>query len=961
MDSRFTDSSASALLTVASRDRRSTPGDGWGAGFVGRADESEAIARCRAEAVKGVPWVVVVEGDSGIGKTTLVRHALVPGEDGLQVCWATCDRAEQDYPYGVLDQMLRRLPSDNVGAAKLVSSLTPTATPLSVGADLLEVLAVATDAAPLALVVDDVPWADSQSLAALGFVLRRLFVEPVLTVFTARADAEGGLSANGAAGAHLDGGWRDRLPRGTDHLLSLRLTGLDAAEAGQLAAEAGVHGLGPDALQRLTEHTAGHPLHLRSLLSQTTTSELADLSLPLPVPQSLDAVIRQSLDSLPAQARSVVEALAVLDATVPLALVAQLAEVEDATSSLEPALASRLVQWEPDRPTTPLRIHHQLQREAVYQAIAPTRRRALHAVAATLVSADEAWTHRVAAAHTADPVLAAQLAQEAEHQAALNRFDRAATLLLWAADLAGDRGQYESYLLAAATHVGFSYTRLHELHDAIADCTPSCRRDTVLGLIAHMRGDLVGAETFLTRALESAHSDTPRGDLVKASNLLARVYVWQGEGRRAVALLRSPPHEQPTPALPVAVAKYRRATLANGTAMADSPAAGLAVLAEAGFTQAARQVAPEDGILLRYRGNLRLGAGQLRAATDDLTTHIAQCQADPGVFRTPLMWWPLSLCDYLLGRWDQAAVNGELAVLAAETNGPAALAPGLATMAMVHANRGLWDQARALLTECEHRAAPYPLFRFFPEVVRAVLARARADQSAISRSAHALAAPPTGDGGWSFYRVLVLPAQVDALTSPGIPHTAENLHLAATALGRLDRLAEPADGAPPPALALTTHWLHARLAAVRGDTITAQERFQHAVDTPVIEGDDIPLHRALAHQDYAQLLQARGDTTAAVPLLQRAREDFIRLGATPFATRVAADLDAAGARTATPARGLTDREDTIARLAVQGLTNQAIGHELYISPKTVEYHLRHVYEKLGINSRRQLRTTLTPT
>ena len=161
------------------------------------------------------------------------------------------------------------------------------------------------------------------------------------------------------------------LPRGAAPLLPLRLRGLSAEETAQVAAAAGAGALGRRALARLWEHTAGHPLYLRSLLAEAGPGALADPTRPLPVPSTLDALVRHTLDHLPADARRLTEALAVLDAPTPLALAAQLAGLPDAIAALETALAGGLVQWQPDEPTTPLRIHHPLQRDAVYHAIPP--------------------------------------------------------------------------------------------------------------------------------------------------------------------------------------------------------------------------------------------------------------------------------------------------------------------------------------------------------------------------------------------------------------------------------------------------------------------------------------------------------------------------------------------------------------------------------------------------------------
>jgi hypothetical protein len=171
----------------------------------------------------------------------------------------------------------------------------------------------------------------------------------------------------------------------------------------------------------LWEHTGGHPLYLQSLLADPALARMAAAGMPLPVPTTLSATVTAALDRLPATARGLVEALAVLDTRVPLVLAGQLAGTPDPAAALHPLLDAGLVGWEPGEPSAPVRIGHALQRDAVYQAIPPERRRALHTTAATLVDADSAWAHRVAACDRADPDLADALHAEADRQTTTGR------------------------------------------------------------------------------------------------------------------------------------------------------------------------------------------------------------------------------------------------------------------------------------------------------------------------------------------------------------------------------------------------------------------------------------------------------------------------------------------------------------------------------------------------------------
>ncbi|MER7577764.1 AAA family ATPase [Streptomyces sp. NPDC126514] len=545
-------STAATTWTSGSAGTEPAP-PGWGPGFVGRSDELEAIARCRAQAVTGAPWVVVVEGEAGIGKTALVRQAVAADADGLQVSWASCDQAERDWPYGVLEQLLRRLPGDTPGLADLAAALAPTASPLMIGARLLAVLAAASERAPLArplaLVIDDLPWADDHSVSALSFSLRRLFSESVLLLLTARSSAVFPPSSDHGVSSRPPQDWQ-ALTRGTARLQRISLLGLTQDETAQLAASAGISDLHTAAARRLHRRTGGHPLHLRTLLSETSPEQLADVSQPLPVPGTLDGAVRQTIEALPQAAQRLIEAMAVLDAPTPLAVAARLAEVPEPASALDAALASGLVGWQPSQPITPVRIHHPLQRDAVYAAITPARRQALHTMAATLVSADDAWAHRAVAADV-DPELADQLAAEAHRLADTGRMHRAATFELWAAGLVSRRDQYEQHLLAAANYLLLQDddAGAGRLRKAIEGCAPTAGRDVVLGRLVAYAGDPVAAVPMLERARQTA---TDEGIQIMASTWLGLVRMMLSQASKASEAL-APVVSQ----LPAGLTKHR--------------------------------------------------------------------------------------------------------------------------------------------------------------------------------------------------------------------------------------------------------------------------------------------------------------------------------------------------------------------------------------------------------------------
>src|ERR1700742_2280052 len=151
--------------------------------FVGRAAELARAAEVSAGVRQGEPWLVAVEGDPGVGKTTLARHVLA-GADGLKVLSARADAAEADLDFGIVEQLPRA--AAGPGGPGPAGRLGGTASSFSVGARLLEVVGE-QQADALAIMIDDLQWADRKSVEALMFMLRRLSVDPVIAIVTYRA------------------------------------------------------------------------------------------------------------------------------------------------------------------------------------------------------------------------------------------------------------------------------------------------------------------------------------------------------------------------------------------------------------------------------------------------------------------------------------------------------------------------------------------------------------------------------------------------------------------------------------------------------------------------------------------------------------------------------------------------------------------------------------------------------
>ena len=367
--------------------------------FIGRTAELARVAEVISRVEAGQPWLVAIEGDPGVGKTALARRCLAEAAD-LQVLSARADQAEADLDFGIVDQLLR-------AAGGMVPTATPNgaASSFSVGAGLLEVVGEQQAAAALAIVIEDLQWADRKSVEALTFMLRRLSVDPVIAIVTYR-----GLSDR------LDEAAR-RLLLSVENRLFIPLGGLNQEEIASLAAALRAGALDDEAAAWLYRHTGGHPLYLRTLLSEGFDFDPRGSGRPA-LPQTLAAAIDDHLRVLPAESRVILEMLSVLNLRMPLAQVGQAAEVESPSAAIEPAGASGLVDWWPEEPSCPVAIRHPLVRDAIYAGITATRRRMLHARAASFVSQAASWEHRIAALDRPDEDLAAQLEHLAGEEAA---------------------------------------------------------------------------------------------------------------------------------------------------------------------------------------------------------------------------------------------------------------------------------------------------------------------------------------------------------------------------------------------------------------------------------------------------------------------------------------------------------------------------------------------------------------
>jgi hypothetical protein len=469
----------------------------------------------------GQPWLVAIEGDPGVGKTALVRRCLAEAA-GLRVLQARASLPEADLDFGIVDQLLRP-----AGEAVLTAETGAPTSSFAVGARLLEVVGEQLATGALAIVIDDLQWADRKSAEALTFMLRRLSVDPVLAIMIYRRP--GDLLDEPA----------QRMLASVENRLQITLDGLTADEVASLAAALRTESLDEKAIQGLYRRTGGHPLYLRTVLSEESGSDPGAPGRQV-LPRSLAAAIGDRLAGLPADTRTILEMLSVLNLRLPLAQLGQAAEIESPSAAIEPAVTSGLVDWSPEEPSCPVVLRHPLVRDAIYAGITATRRCALHARAASVVTESASWEHRVAALDRPDEDLAAQLERLAGGEAAAGRLALSATHLQWASDISPARADREQRLLTAALQLMLAEeSRGLAMREAVEAAAPSSLRSCVLGTMAFSSGQLAEAERQFSEALAEARDDPDRQPLAAMiANRLAGTYTLLGDGEQVMTFGR---------------------------------------------------------------------------------------------------------------------------------------------------------------------------------------------------------------------------------------------------------------------------------------------------------------------------------------------------------------------------------------------------------------------------------------
>lgn len=955
--------------------------------FAGRAAELALLDGLLRRAAAGRGQLAVILGPGWIGKTALIRQFLDDRE--ARVRWVCADRDETGLPGGLLEQL-------GVAAAGYGAD------PLRAGSALLAKLrqwagapgTSETSGAPGAvLVVDDAQWGDPLSLRALSYALRRLPDTPLLTLLAVRDD-EFGCLPSGLVRLISDRGTR------------LEVAGLGVAEIRSLAERVGAGPVPPRAARRLLEHTGGVPQYVREVLQAVPRESLRTaLSAPdllLPSPKSLEARVLTGLAGCSRPARRLVAAAAVLGTRCRLADAAALADLADPLPALDEAIGAGLLAEAPAVDGRCCEFPHASVRAAVYGCVGVAERAELHRQAARGAAGPQALAHRVAACGGTDTALARELTRHAEADRAAGRLAQASDLYLAALRVAA-RGAERDHLLQTTAGLLLDLgetTAAGGLADEIAATAPSAARSLLLGRLAIAARDLRSARRWLAdttlagtwRAGGARAGGEPgvSGEDAAAAGEFALLLLARGRSAEAGAWARR--------ATATAGASVTRAVAqviaAECLARDGQPEQALAALrAELG-----RQDLDDPGgpVLRAGLGTILFWSDELPAAAGHLAAAEAALDASPPAGTSPVPFQARRqllaasvrrvLADYRIGAWDEAADRAErLVTLAADFDQDSLLCGAHAAAVYPAAARGRWDTARAHAGA----AAGYAVAGDRDQLLdvagaRVALAFAMDDPEAVLAAARPV--------------VFDLAGVADVAGLAGVADAGPALlsfwPQYAHALARVGRLAEAASALAPfaelararsrrsaiAAAARVEGFIHA--AAGRPDA--ARRAYQVALAS--LDGLCAPHEEALTRLDYGRFLRHQSQRRAALRELYAARAVFARLGAVPFLARCDAELghevptvptvpsvpaepvatSAVNAQLSAPAvhvvptwpAPLTARQLAVARAVAKGKSNRQVARELYITVKTVEYHVSQIFAKLGIDARADIAAAL---
>ena len=915
---------------------------------MGRDNEVAVLHAAWQSAAGGSARVVAIEGDAGIGKTALVE-TLLAGIPAPVVRVAGVS-ADSKYPWRILDEITRRLAKAR--PAGRPGSMDPLASPSFVGQGLTEALQAAGD---VVLLVDDAQWADRASMAALQYSVRRLRDDPVLLILAYRRHGDDAQLEYQTVSPGLSKSWRQIFDG--EHGLHLGLDGLPPEDLLRLAAANGYPGLSPEGAGRLHQSTGGNPGHVLELLALMPMHSIVTGSGPLPAPRGLAHTITARLASCSRETRELVAGAAVLGQRFSVAALREVTGIQTTAAPLAEAIDAGLLTEVPGTGGRALAFAQVLTREVIYTDLSRSVRVQLHQRCAQL-GGPGALQHRIAAADGPDERLAADLQRAAAERMAAQDIPRAAAYLRQALDCSPPGPTRLSLMLATVESllVAGDAIAAREYEGELAAAPRGPWRDYVLGYQTLLNGHIDEASVLFRGALAALDAAGPTGSPGPAAA------PWPADLRARIAtqlaiigiLMLSYPEmvEYGSAAVEAGSAEpwvsgFAWFAKTVGMALAGQAPAALALLADVG------EPGDESGLEgLVARGLIRLWTDNLDGAGQDLRTAVHRATRGEALRVSQAVGF-LGEVEYRRGMLGEAVLFTDLAAGNAEDN------DRFWDFAVLHALATFPHAARAEWAEAEHHAAQAatwartfgtPAGLAFAAAAKGAIAQARGDgqrllAAAIQLESHYDSAEPGTH--------LFGPARADALAQLGrIGEAAE----------ALDRFAATAARTGRRSALMSTARVAAQIAMARGDHDHAQAECERAASLAQMIG--LPLEAGRIGLVAARCHHQAGRRAAAERALRAARKQFIMIGANAYrqlADECATELGILVDDSPDPFKGLTQREQDIALLVCQGLSNKQIADRLYLSPKTVETHLTRVFAKLNVSARGDLKGLLDAT
>ncbi len=899
--------------------------------LLGRSRELESLSVLLEGARRGHGGACVLRGDVGHGLTSLLERAVADAGD-MRVARICGVAAERSLPFAAVHQLCALL-QDHLGSVQppqrkaLADALEPGGAAASdrfaIGQATIELLRLAAGEQALLCVVDNMHWLDDPSAETFAFVARRLGCEPVAFI----GAWHGELETAGAFGG----------------VPELEIAALPLNAARELMAAVVQGPLDSAVRDRIVQETAGIPLGLVDVAALLTPGQLAGiLGLPaiLPVGPRVRERLLPLVADLPDSTRTLLLLAAIAaggDAALLWAAAGRCGIGPDAAAPLESRGVLRLGQK--------VVFAHPLMRLTIYAAASAAERRAAHAAFAAAIDPaidpDSHVWHLAAAALVPDEDLARDLEASAarargsrDEIGAIARFERAA-------ELTADPHRRYARLLAAA-QAALTAGALGRAAVFLDSARPRdelqrAHAKRLRGVVGAARGKGTDRATTLLGAAR-AFDSLDRG--------LARdTYL---EGIEAAISVGRFGHRDDLTELAEAV-RARPREVVEEPESGDLLLEGLGLLISVGHGVAVSSLRRAVHALRDGDDSRWLGLGLLAALEiwDDDAVHDLSVRIDGGGMidaaeRSHALEWLARLDDLLGGRLDSATAALPRVEIPVDTSGTTPIG---AAVVMAAAWRGRSTEARALAEECMRQAFARNLGLQVAAAQHAVAVL----EIGLGRYEAALAAARDACDGPSPYVVTsTLPDLIEAAVRSG------ERELASAAVARLAERTIPAG----------THWALGTLTRARAllaEGVDAQRLYEDAIDH--LRRSRTAPALARAHLLYGEWLRRERRRREAREELRTARDMFVFMGAQAFAERARLELAATGEHAVhrggrVPQTLLTAQESRIARLARDGASNAEIAAELFISARTVEYHLHKVFRKLDVSSRTQLARVL---